>query len=277
MIDARTHAWLRPLVALFVGAAFFLPLYLMLVNVFKPGADIVPDPAGLPLPPTLDNITAVLSRPDHLFTYGLINSIAVTALSITILTVLSAMLGHYLARSRHVLAKVVLVTLLCGLMIPAPVILAPVTTVLKAFDLMSTLQGLVLVNVGYYVPFGVLLFMGFVRSVPLELEEAAELDGASKVRVFWQVVFPLLRPASASVLIFLGVWIWNDFLTPLVILGPDSGTTVTVGVYRAIGQHQSDFGAVFAFMFLATLPILVFYLALQKNFVKGLTGGAVKG
>ncbi|GAA4576234.1 carbohydrate ABC transporter permease [Planotetraspora kaengkrachanensis] len=276
-MDDRTHSWLRPLVAVFVGAAFFLPLYLVVVNVFKPGAEIVPHPAALPLPPTLDNVDAVLSRPDNLFTFGLINSIAVTALSITILTVLSAMLGHYLARSKRVLAKVAMVTLLCGLMIPVPVILEPITGVLKTLGLMTTLQGLILVNVGYYVPFGVLLFMGFVRSVPLELEEAAELDGASKLRVFWQVVFPLLRPASASVLIFLGVWIWNDFLTPLILLGPDSGTTVTVGVYRAIGQHQSDFGAVFAFMFLATLPILVFYLALQKNFVKGLTGGAVKG
>ncbi|WP_066372347.1 carbohydrate ABC transporter permease [Herbidospora mongoliensis] len=267
----------RPIVATFVGVVFFLPLYLVLVNIFKPSAAVVADPAGLPFPPTLDNLTAVLTRPDQLFTFGLINSIAVTALSVTVLTVFSAMLGHYLARARHWGAKVVMGTLLCGLMIPVPVIMAPITTVLKWFDLMTTLQGLVLVNVGYYVPFGVLLFMGFVKGVPLELEEAASLDGASRFRVFWQVVFPLLRPASASVMIFLGVWIWNDFLTPLIVLGPDSGTTVTVGVYRAIGQYQSDFGSVFAFMFLATLPILIFYLALQKNFVKGLTGGAVKG
>ncbi|MEU8384130.1 carbohydrate ABC transporter permease [Streptosporangium sp. NPDC048865] len=276
MNDTRLP-WLRPVVALFVGAVFFLPLYLVLVNVFKHGADIVPDPAGPPSPPTLDNIAAVLSRPDNLFVYGLVNSVAVTAVSITILTVLSAMLGHYIARSRHLPAKVVTVTLLCGLLIPSPVILAPITMVLRELGLMSTAPGLILVNLGYYVPFGVLLFMGFVKSVPLELEEAARLDGASTFRTFWQVVFPLLRPASASVLIFLGVWIWNDFLTPLIVLGPDSGTTVTVGVYRAIGEHQSDFGSVFAFMFLATLPILVFYLALQSSFVKGLTGGAIKG
>ncbi|GAA4189787.1 carbohydrate ABC transporter permease [Streptosporangium oxazolinicum] len=276
MNDTRVP-WLRPVVALFVSAVFFMPLYLVLVNVFKHGADIVPDPAGLPSPPTMDNIAAVLSRPDNLFVYGLVNSIAVTAISITILTVLSAMLGHYIARSRHLLAKVVMVTLLCGLLIPSPVILAPITMVLRTLGLMSTAPGLILVNLGYYVPFGVLLFMGFVKSVPLELEEAARLDGASTFRTFWQVVFPLLRPASASVLIFLGVWIWNDFLTPLIVLGPDSGTTVTVGVYRAIGEHQSDFGSVFAFMFLATLPILVFYLALQSSFVKGLTGGAIKG
>jgi raffinose/stachyose/melibiose transport system permease protein len=78
-------------------------------------------------------------------------------------------------------------------------------------------------------------------------------------------------------MIFLGVWIWNDFLNPLIILGPSKGTTITTGIYRAIGQYQADFGQVFALMFLASLPVLIFYLALQKDFVKGLTGGATKG
>ncbi len=105
----------------------------------------------------------------------------------------------------------------------------------------------------------------------MELEDAAAIDGATRTQVFWRIVFPLLRPATASVLIFLGVWIWNDFLDPLIILGPSQGTTITTGIYRAIGQYQADFGTVFALMFLATLPVL------QKHFVKGLTGGATKG
>ncbi|WP_425581780.1 hypothetical protein [Streptosporangium vulgare] len=134
MNDGRAP-WLRPVIALFGGAVFFMPLYLVLVNVFKHGADIVPDPAGPPSPPTTDNIAAVLSRPDNLFVYGLVNSVAVTAISITILAVLSAMLGHYIARSRHLLAKVVMVTPLCGPLIPSPVILAPITMVLRALDL----------------------------------------------------------------------------------------------------------------------------------------------
>ena len=97
------------------------------------------------------------------------------------------------------------------------------------------------------------------------------------MQVFWRIVFPLLRPASASVLIFLSVWIWNDFVDPQIILGASQGTTVTTGIYRAIGQYQADFGSLFALMFLATLPVLVFYLLLQRHFVKGLTGGATKG
>jgi raffinose/stachyose/melibiose transport system permease protein len=118
---------------------------------------------------------------------------------------------------------------------------------------------------------------GHRGQIPRELEEAAAIDGAGRFQIFWKIVFPLLRPATASVMIFLGVWIWNDFLNPLIILGPSKGTTITTGIYRAIGQYQADFGQVFTLMFLATLPVLIFYLALQKDFVKGLTGGATKG
>ncbi|MEW9518590.1 carbohydrate ABC transporter permease [Streptomyces tubercidicus] len=277
MTGVSSRAWARPLIALFVSSLFFLPLYLVLANVFKQGSQIVPHPLALPVPPTLDSIQAVMSRPDHLFWYGLINSVEITAISITVLTIVSAMLGHYLARSTSRFATVTTVVLMCGLMIPPAVIVVPVANVLRATGLMGTMLGLVLVYVGYYVPFGVLVFAMFTKTIPLALEEAAEIDGAGKFRTFWLVIFPMMRPASASVLIFLGVWIWNDFLNPLIILGPASGTTVTVGIYRAIGEHQTDFGAVFALMFLATLPILIFYLAFQKHFVKGLTGGATKG
>lgn len=270
-------ASVRPLVALAVAAAFFLPLYLVLSNVFKHGPDITASPASLPIPPTLDNLGQALNRPDGLFWNGLANSVTVTFLSIVILTVLSAMLGHYVARTPSRFGRIALLVLLAGLMIPPQVILVPVTQVLGAAGLMGTISGLVLFNVGYYVPFGVFVFSGFVRSIPIELEEAAAIDGSGRFGTFWRVVFPLLRPATASVLIFLGVWIWNDFLNPLIILGPAGGTTVTVGIYRSLGQFQRDFGGMFGLMFLATLPVLVLYLLLQKYFVKGLTGGAVKG
>ena len=267
----------RLVVALTVAAVFFLPLYVALVNVVKESSKIPGSLASLPVPPTLDNIEAVLTRSDRLFWVSLTNSLIVTSLSILVLTVLSAMLGHYLARTRAWWVRGVTLLLLSGLMIPPQVILLPITRVLRTLDLMSTLQGLVLFNVGYYIPFGVFVFAGFTRSIPVELEEAAAIDGASRFQTFWRVVFPLLRPATASVMIFLGVWIWNDFLNPLIILGPSRGTTITTGIYRSIGQYQADFGAMFALMFLATLPVLIFYLALQKHFIKGLTGGAIKG
>ncbi|WP_232664879.1 carbohydrate ABC transporter permease [Pseudonocardia sp. TRM90224] len=276
-VHGRDGTVLRPLVALVVSAVFFVPLYFVLVNVFKPGPEIASNPAAFPLPPTLDNIVALLTRSDRLFWASLVNSVLVTALSVVVLIVFSAMLGHYVARSRSGWVRWLTLVLLSGLMIPPQVILLPITRVLRLFDLMATMQGLILFNVGYYVPFGVFVFTGFLRQVPRELEEAAAIDGASRMQIFWKIVFPLLRPASASVMIFLGVWIWNDFLNPLIILGPGKGTTITTGIYRAIGQYQADFGQVFALMFMATLPVLIFYLLLQKDFVKGLTGGATKG
>lgn len=269
--------WVRPAVALVVSSVFVMPLYIALINVFKPSTEVVSSPLALPLPPTLQNIVGVITRPDHLFWDGLANSVQLTAVSIIITTVIAAMAAHYLVRSTAVWGRIVLGVMLCGLMVPPAVIMVPITRILGAIDLMSTLLGAILVNVGYYLPFAVFVFMGFVRSIPRELEEAAAMDGAGTFRIFWQVVFPLLRPASASVLIFLGVWIWNDFLTPLLILGPGSGNTITVGIYRSIGTYQRDYGSVFALMFLATIPVLVFYLVFQKHFVRGLTGGATKG
>jgi raffinose/stachyose/melibiose transport system permease protein len=275
-VNNRRLAWARPTVALTVGAVFFLPLYVALVNVVKDGSRIASDPLALPIPPTLEHLHRVLTRSDRLYWVSLTNSLIVTSLSIGVLTVLSAMLGHYLARARGWWVRPLTLLLLCGLMIPPQVILLPITRVLRTFELMGTVQGLVLFNVGYYIPFGVFVFAGFVRTIPVELEEAAAIDGASRFQTFWLVVFPLLRPATASVLIFLGVWIWNDFLNPLIILGPSRGTTITTGIYRSIGPYQSDFGAMFALMFLASLPMLLFYLSLQRHFIKGLTGGALK-
>jgi raffinose/stachyose/melibiose transport system permease protein len=273
----RRSLWIRPLVAVVVAAMFFLPLYIALVNVFKPSNEVIASPLALPLNPTLDNIIGVVTRPDGLFWSGLLNSIQLTGVSMVIATLLAAMCAHYLVRSEQVWGKVLLGIMLMGLMIPPAVIMVPITRILREIGLMSTVPGAILVNVGYYLPFAVFVFMGFVRSIPKELEEAAAMDGAGKFRTFWQVVFPLLRPASASVLIFLGVWIWNDFLTPLLVLGPGAGNTVTVGIYRSIGTYLRDYGAVFAFMFLATIPVLIFYLLFQKHFVTGLTGGATKG
>jgi raffinose/stachyose/melibiose transport system permease protein len=276
-VNTGRFSWLRPLAVTFLGCLFAVPLYVVLANAFKSGPDIAPNPISFPTPPTLDNLTGVMTRSDNLFWASLTNSLVVTVLSVTLLTVLSAMLGHYLARTNSRWGKGATLVLLCGLMIPPQVILLPITQVLNVFHLMATIQGLVLFNVGYYVPFGVFVFAGFVRTVPIELEQAAAIDGAGWFAIFWRIVFPLLRPATASTVIFFGVWIWNDFLNPLIILGPGNGSTVTTGIYRSIGQYQADFGTVFGLMFLSSVPVLVLYLALQKQFVKGLTGGATKG
>ncbi|MET8943152.1 carbohydrate ABC transporter permease [Streptomyces sp. NPDC004542] len=267
----------RYLAAILVTAGYALPLYLAIVNVFKPNAQITAHPMSLPSPFTLGNLISVFDSPDYDLVGTLVRTLVITAVSMACVVLLGSMLGYYLGRHQGPLQRVLTGVLLLGLAIPFQVILIPVTQVLRPLNLLNTYAGLVVFNVGYYIPFAVLVFSRFVREIPRELDEAAALDGAGPVRIFTRVVFPLMHPAMASVAIFVSVWVWNDFVNPLILLGPDKGTTIMTGIYRSLGQFNSDFGTTFAFMFVASLPLLILFLLLQKRFVSGLTSGATKG
>ena len=276
-VEASGAGPVRTVLALVVTAIFIYPIYLVLLNAFKTQEDIYRSP-GLPvLPLTTQNFIDVFTRPDGLFWTGLINSIQITVIGTLISTVLAAMMAHYMVRSTSLFGKMLWFVIPLGLMIPAATTLMPLLRMLKDFGLIGSVAGLIIVYVAGNLPFGVLVFTGFMRTIPKEIEEAAAIDGAGPIRTFWAIVFPLLRPAAASVIIFLAVGLWNDFITPLIILGPASGSTVTVGMYRQISEHVSNYGAVFAFMVLATIPIVILFIFLQKYFVKGLLSGAAQG
>ncbi|TCC03007.1 carbohydrate ABC transporter permease [Kribbella soli] len=265
------------MIALILTAVFIYPIYLVVLNAFKTQDAIYRYP-GLPtLSLTWRNFVDVLTRPDGLFWTGLINSVQITVVGTLLSTVLAAMMAHYIVRSTGWFAKMLWVVIPLGVMIPPATTLLPLLRMMRDLGLIGSVFGLIVLYVAGSLPFGVLVFTGFMRTIPKELEEAAAMDGAGPVRTFWSIVFPLLRPAGASVVIFIAVGLWNDFITPLIILGPANGSTITVGMYRQISEHVSNYGAVFAYMVLATIPILVLFIFMQKHFVKGLLGGATKG
>ncbi|MFF2092189.1 carbohydrate ABC transporter permease [Paenibacillus sp. NPDC058174] len=272
-LSAKAHI----LLTLVITLLFFLPLYLVLVNIFKPSDTIIANPLSLPLQFTLDNLTAVLTRPDHLLYSSMWNSIIITGLSLIVVILSSSMVAYYIVRNDSKKTRLLLLFFLFGLMVPTTIILIPVVKVLVALHLMSTKAGLIIFYMGYYIPFGIFMYTGFIRTIPRELDEAAAIDGSSAFRTFWRIIFPLLGPCTSSVIIFIGLWVWNDFLNPLIIIGPVKGTTITAGIYRVIGQYSVDWGQMFAMMFLASLPIIILYLALQKQFVEGITSGSLKG
>jgi len=266
----------RTLAVLVVTAIFIYPIYLLVLNAFKTQEDIYRYP-GLPtMSLTAQNFVEALTRPDGLFWSGLVNSVQITVIATLASTLLAAMLAHFMVRSKGWFPKMLWVIIPLGLMIPPATTLLPLLRMLRDFGLIGSVFGLILVYVAGNLPFGVLVFTAFMRTIPKELEEAAAIDGAGPIRTFWFIVFPLLRPAGASVIIFLAVGLWNDFVSPLIILGPANGTTVTVGMYRQISEHVSNYGAVFAYMVLATVPIVILFIFLQKYFVKGLLSGAAK-
>ena len=263
------------LLALLATIAFILPVYIALSSAFKSQEQILSNPLGLPAPLTFDNLTTALDRRDHLVVNGLLNSLLLTVVSVGILIPLSSAVGFWLSQQRPRIRAVLLLVFALGLMVPPQTVLLPIVQLLKTVGLNNSYPGLILSNVGGgYLSFGVFVYVGFLRVIPRDVIDAARIDGASDVRVWWQVVMPLVRPATATVGIFLALWVWNDFLNPLFILGPRQGQTITTGIYVALGTYSTDYGQLFGIMFLAAVIPVVVYLLTQREFIHGLIAGA---
>ena len=261
-----------------ITASFSLPLYLAVVNVFKSLEQIRTHPIALPSPFILDNIQTVSNRPDNLLFEGLKFSLLITVATVTLVVLFSSTIGFYIARKDNLLTRVLLFLFVAGMLIPPQVTLIPVTRLLRSMGLMGSFRGLILyLSGGGLMSFAVFVYSGFVKSIPREMDESAMLDGASQFTLFWRIIFPLMRPATASVIIFVSLWTWNEFLLPLIIVGPSRGVTITTGIYTAVGTYTSDYGQIFSLMFLSAIPMLVFFLFLQKEFIAGLTAGSLKG
>jgi multiple sugar transport system permease protein/raffinose/stachyose/melibiose transport system permease protein len=260
-----------------VTLAFVLPIYIALSNAFKSQSQILDNPLGLPAPFTLNNIINALQRPDQLVQVGLGNSILVTTLTVGILIPLASALSFYISERRPLVRGILLAIFALGLMVPPQVVLLPIVQLLQTVGLANSYAGLILSNVGGgYLSFAVFVYVGFLRTVPREIIEAARVDGASDLRIWWKIVFPLVRPATATVGIFLGLWVWNDFLNPLFILGPLQGQTITTGIYVSLGTYSTDYGQLFGIMLLAAIIPVVGYLVSQREFIHGLMSGASK-
>ena len=260
-----------------VTIAFVLPIYLALSGAFKSQEQILANPLALPAPFTFDNILTALQRPDSLVTNGLVNSILVTGLTVGILIPLASALSFYISERSPRVKGVLLAIFALGLMVPPQTVLLPIVQLLQAVGLGHSYPGLILSNIGGgYMSFAVFVYVGFLRTVPREVIEAARVDGANDLRIWWTIVLPLVRPATATVGIFLALWVWNDFLNPLFILGPLQGQTITTGIYVALGGYSADYGQLFGIMLLAAIVPVVGYLVTQREFIHGLMSGASK-
>lgn len=269
----------RHLVLLLLVAFFAIPFWMVAVNAFKPKQVVVRQPLALPNADTftLANFEKALSDPTFSILGAYVFSTLLVVVVVGLVIGLGSGLSYWIARRDDRTARIIYVALLAGLMVPPQVLVIPVVKVLDALGLLFTVPGLVLYDIAVFLPFTTFVYVGFVRTVPRELDEAAAVDGAGLLTTFWRVVFPLLRPATASLGVLLAVFVWNDFVNPQVLLGGAGSATVTTGIYRAVGIYSSDFGQVFAFIQLAGAPMLVLFFLAQRYIVGGLSGGAVKG
>lgn len=277
MLRRRLSFWDAFLIgALTVNAlGVILPLALMLISAMKPTPEIFASPFALPKAWSLENFAKVWEsgRFDLYFR----NSIFITLGAEVLILAFSAMAGYALGRFRFGLNNLLYVVFLVGLLFPAKLVLVPLFIQLKQMGLLNSHLGLILVYAAGGIPAAVFILTGFFRSLPSDLDNAARIDGASEWQVFARVMLPLLRPQLAIVAIYTAIPIWNDFLLPLAFLQSPTLKTVPQGLSVFFGEFATDYGPLFAGLTLAALPLIILYLLLSEQFIKGLTAGATKG
>ena len=272
----RLHRkWASKIVLLAVVAIYSIPLYIAIVNSVKPLDEIILTPLALPKQVTFQNFIDTWIGADIPRLY--LNSIIITGSSLILLVLTSSMTAYILSRKKGKRYILLQSFFMLGLMVPVQMILIPSIKTMQLFRLFHTLPGMVLFNCAVYFSTAFFLYVEFFKTLPAELEESAKIDGAGKFVIYRQILFPLLKPCTSTVLIFSGMWIWNDFLPPLYLLEPDLGSTITTGIYRAIGRYTTNWNMVFSAVILASLPIIILYLCMQKRFASGMVAGAVKG
>lgn len=221
------------------------------------------------------NIGDVLKTRDYILVIALINSTIITVASVTVMIVLAAMVAFVLQRRKSRWNGLINLVMLSGLIIPPAVV--PTIWVMQKFGIFKTLPGLILVEIAFGLSFCVLLFQAFVSTIPRELDEAAIIDGAGPVKLFFKVIFPLLRPVIVTVAVVQSVFVWSDFTYPLYFLPGDQNATVQLTLFNFQSQYNTSYNLLFADILLITIPPLLLFLFFQRQIVAGMTAGSVKG
>jgi raffinose/stachyose/melibiose transport system permease protein len=221
------------------------------------------------------NVKDTIAARDYILVIAFINSTILTVVSVTVLVVLGAMVAYVVQRRPSRWAGLVNVLVLAGLIIPPAVV--PTIWVLQKLSLFKTMQGLILIEVAYGLAFSVLLFRAFIATIPRDIDEAAMIDGASPLRMFFRVIMPLLRPVMVTVIVVQSVNIFNDFANPLYFLPGDENATVQLTLFNFQSQFNQQFNLLFTDILLITIPPLIMFLFFNRQIVAGLTSGAVKG
>lgn len=275
----RAHViMLIALIVLFV--AFIAPFILVVINVFKTKADINSNPLALIGEHgfTLSNFSEAMEKMDFWNVFR--NSLIITV-SATVLTILfSAMAAFVIVRnSKWKASKILFALMIASMVIPFQVLMVPLVSVYGGiFNILNSRLTLILLHVGFAVSMATFMFHGAIKTnIPLELEEAAEIDGCTRWQTFWKIVFPLLKPTIATVAIIDAMAFWNDYLLPSLVLGRKELYTIPIATKAFYGTYTTDIGLILAALLLAMLPILILYIFLQRYIVEGVTSGAVKG
>ncbi|WP_332695971.1 carbohydrate ABC transporter permease [Halalkalibacter lacteus] len=272
MKSDKRRLYLLEIFGILLGLLWLSPFYLMVVNAFKSKREIFTDVLGLPEEITTDNF--VQSFIDLNFVNSLFNSVLITVVSVGIIIFFSSMAGYALARNKSKLSGVLLLIFVAAMLIPFQSVMIPLISLFGSVDMLNR-TGLIFMYLGFGSSLSIFLYHGAMTGISKTLDEAATIDGANKLQVFWRIIFPLLKPISVTVGILNVIWIWNDFLLPSLILD-GSSATIPLRMFYFFGQYTKQWHLALAGLTIAIIPVIIFYFFAQKQIIKGVAEGAVK-
>jgi len=270
----RALSFLRHLLLYGLFAVYLSPFFLVLINSFKSRREILSNPFGLPPAWSLQNFTTAFQRMG--FVPAFMNSLVITVCSVIGIAVFSAMTAYLFVRTDWRFNKLMFFAMVASMLIPFQAIMIPLVRIYGGLNLLNNRWILIYMYLGFGSSFAVFLYYGFIKSIPKELEEAAMIDGCSRLQVFFLVVFPLLKSTTLSLIILNVLWIWNDFLLPSLVLISANNRTLPLTTFYFHGTYTSDYGLLMAALMLTILPVIIFYTGLQKHIIRGVMEGAIK-
>lgn len=262
-------------VTVILAFLFIYPILFALFSAFKSNGDILKDPLALPTSLYIQNFIDLFNQSD--FATAILHSLILTVVSEVLIVFVVPLSAYAIERRKSRATSLVYIYFLAGMMIPFHLYMFPLFKEMKIMHLFGNMAGPIVVYVSGSVAFGTLLYCSFLKGIPLEIEEAAMIDGCTPFQTFWKITFPLLGPCTASMVILNGLGIWNDYLMPNLVLPSGTAKTITVEIASFVGQFSARWDIVFAGTIISIVPALIIFFMFQKYFVKGVTAGAAKG
>ena len=267
---------LLEMVMIAVALVFLYPMILVLINSFKSFGEVMRNVVALPEKLTVENYVYVWKFIDYPQLF--LNNVIITVVGVAGIIALSSLAAYKLSRTKSKLSNILYLACILPMLVPFQSIMITVLKLAKDMGLSDSTWGLGVIYWGFGVPLAVFIYHGFVKGIPRELDESAMIDGASSFRTFGSVILPLLKPVTTTVIIIDVMWIWNDFLLPLLMVNSSQSTkTLTLAAYTFVGQYNTDWQYAMTAMVMAVLPSIIVFMLLQKHIVKGVVAGAVKG
>lgn len=251
------------------------PIYLMVVTSLKTNREIMSNPAGIPLQITFQGFVTLFQKEN--FGIYFMNTVFVTVVSIVLMLVISIPLSYALSRYTSKLSRTLFFVFLAGMMIPLRLGLLSLNDLLYKLGMINSHWGLIFIYVAMNIPFTMLIITGFIKMIPVALEESAFIDGANTWTILWRIIFPLIKPAVATTLVYSFVPIWNDVFFPLIFIKTKNKMLLMQAVSMFFGQYSTDWNLVFSALTVACVPVIFVYILCSKYLIRGLMAGSLKG